>query len=155
MKKIDDLLMECNTFQSNHYTIITNESPFQSYMTYLPKYRNDLQTLIFSLTEAIDIMNTHYKCFESCSILIAEADELNEKLISYEDILTSDSIKDYKLSTIRDDLNNISIQIDSLNEKFKKQEFPTELNSTELKASIESVIRPLHDQIEELQRLLT
>ena len=125
MKKIDDLLMECNTFQSNHYTIITNESPFQSYMTYLPKYRNDLQTLIFSLTEAIDIMDTHYKCFESCSILIAEADELNEKLISYEDILTSDSIKDYKLSTIRDDLNNISIQIDSLNEKFKKQEFPT------------------------------
>jgi len=135
--------------------MITDESPFQSYMNYLPIHRTDLQTLISSLTETIDIMDKHYKCYESCSILTAEADEIHEKLISYEDILTSDSIIDYKLSTIQDDLNKISVQINSLDEKFQQQEFLTEVNPIELKASIESVIRPLHDQIEELQRLLT
>ena len=146
--------MECNAFKTDHYTIITNETNFISSMTFLSKYRTNLQSLISSLTETIEIMDEHYKCYESCSILTAEADELNERLISYEKILISESLKDYQLSTLQDDLQNISIQIESLKEKFQLQEFPAEVSATESNAAVETVIQPILRKIQALQMKL-
>ena len=154
MKKIDDLLIECNAFKTDHYTIIANGNNFDSYMTDLSIYRTNLQSRISSLTETIGIMDKNYKCYESCSILTAEADELNERLISYENILISESLKDCQLSTLQDDLQNISVQIDSLKEKFQLQEFPTELSSIESNAAVETVIQPMLQKIQALQMKL-
>ena len=150
MKKIDDLLIECNAFKTDHYTIIANGSNFDSYMTDLSIYRTNLQSRISSLTETIGIMDKNYKCYESCSILTAEADELNERLISYEYILISESLKDYQLSTLQDDLQNTSVQIASLKKKFQLQEFPTELISAESNAAVETVMQPMLQKIQAL-----
>ena len=152
MKKLDDFLIECNSFQTDHYTITENN--FASYMTDLSIYRTDLQTLISSLTEKFGIMDQHYKCYEGCSILTVEAEEPRGRLILYENILNSESLKNYKLSTLQDDLHNISAKIVSLNEKFQLQVFPTEFSSTKSKACIETVIRPLRDKIQALQMKL-
>jgi len=154
MKKIDDLLIECNAFKTDHYTIIANGNNFDSYMTDLSIYRTNLQSRISSLTETIGIMDKNYKCYESCSILTAEADELNERLISYENILISESLKDYQLSTLQDDLQNTSVQIASLKKKFQLQEFPTELISAESNAAVETVMQPMLQKIQALQMKL-
>ena len=117
-------------------------------------YRTNLQSRISSLTETIGIMDKNYKCYESCSILTAEADELNERLISYENILISESLKDCQLSALQDDLQNTSVQIASLKKKFQLQEFPTELSSIESNAAVETVMQPMLQKIKALQMKL-
>ena len=139
--------MECNTVEAQHNIIIANKSNLQSSI-------DELQNLISKLTETIKITDKNYKCYESYSILTAEADELNQKLISYENILSSESLKDHQLSTFQEDLQNTSAEIDSLNEKFQRQEFPTEVNSTESNTAIESVMRPMREKIQSLQMKL-
>ena len=139
--------MECNTVEAQHNIIIANKSNLQSSI-------DELRNLISKLTETIKITDKNYKCYESYSILTAEADELNQKLISYENILSSESLKDHQLSTLQEDLQNTSAEIDSLNEKFQRQEFPTEVNSTESNAAIESVMRPMREKIQSLQMKL-
>ena len=139
--------MECNTVEAQHNIIIANKSNLQSSI-------DELQNLISKLTETIKITDKNYKCYESYSILTAEADELNQKLISYENILSSESLKDHQLSTLQEDLQNTSAEIDSLNEKFQRQEFPTEVNSTESNTAIESVMRPMREKIQSLQMKL-
>ena len=139
--------MECNTVEAQHNIIIANKSNLQSSI-------DELQNLISKLTETIKITDKNYKCYECYSILTAEADELNQKLISYENILSSESLKDHQLSTLQEDLQNTSAEIDSLNEKFQRQEFPTEVNSTESNTAIESVMRPMREKIQSLQMKL-
>ena len=139
--------MECNTVEAQHNIIIANKSNLQSSI-------DELRNLISKLTETIKITDKNYKCYESYSILTAEADELNQKLISYENILSSESLKDHQLSTLQEDLQNTSAEIDSLNEKFQRQEFPTEVNSTESNTAIESVMRPMREKIQSLQMKL-
>ena len=139
--------MECNTVEAQHNIIIANKSNLQSSI-------DELQNLISKLTETIKITDKNYKCYEGYSILTAEADELNQKLISYENILSSESLKDHQLSTLQEDLQNTSAEIDSLNEKFQRQEFPTEVNSTESNTAIESFMRPMREKIQSLQMKL-
>ena len=139
--------MECNTVEAQHNIIIANKTNLQSSI-------DELRNLISKLTETIKITDKNYKCYESYSILTTEADELNQKLISYENILSSESLKDHQLSTLQEDLQNTSAEIDSLNEKFQRQEFPTEVNSTESNTAIESVMRPMREKIQSLQMKL-
>ena len=154
MQKIDDLITECNTFKINHDQTIAHETDLLSNMTNLPIYRTNLKTLIDSLTETIEIMKKHYKCYENCSRLTAEANELNERLKSYEDKLSSESLIHYQLNTLQVDLQNITIKIDSLKDKFRLQEFPNELSSIESNDAIGIVMQPMLRKIQTLQMKL-
>ena len=148
MTKIDNLMMECNNMEANHNTIIVHKTILKSNIT-------ELLELISLLTNNIRIMDENYKFYQSYSILVAEADEFERKLISYETILSSELLNDHQMSNfmskIHLELQNIAVDIQSLNRKFRFQKFPSELTPSESNNAIEAVMQPLFKKINSLQ----
>ena len=147
MTKIDNLMKECNNFEANHNTIIVHKTILKSNIT-------ELLDLISLLTKNIKIMDKYYKYYQNCSILVAEADGLQRKLVSFETILSSELLNDHQINTIQDELQNIAADIQSLNRKFRLQKFPSELTTNESNSAIEAVMQPLFQKINSLQMKL-
>lgn len=137
-------MIECNNIEANHNIIIVHKTILKSNIT-------ELLDLIALMTENIRIMDENYKCYQIFSTLTAEADELERKFISYETTLSSELLKDCQMSTIQDELQKITAEIQSLNRKFRLQKFPSELTTDESNSTIEAVMQPLFQKINSLQ----